>query len=138
MYKIYKPLTLAYLRKSLPPSWKPLYGQIPANAYKHFLCRTSRFTNSFFPYPLPACNCITDDFQEYSSLSKFNLSVISLARSKPKLTIGIHGPTQLSSMNKYHKRYHNLLLQCPLFNLQRVTLLTRRYHNLLLQCPLFT
>ena len=149
LYKIYNHQTPIYLHLNLP---EVRHYNVDNNMTFHqIFCRTSKYSNSFFPDSTKKWNFIIDDFKSCTSLLNFKCKIISLVRPATKSLFGIHDPFGIRcifqlrlnlSPLKYHKKCHNFadtpsamcecltgiedtkhfLFQCPNFFRQRITL----------------
>ena len=89
VHKIEKYKTPSYLRDKLPPHRRPLYRFNNSNTFQEIRCKTSRYMNSFFPDATSSWNNIISNFQEIPTFAGLKSHLLSLIRSKIKITFGI-------------------------------------------------
>ena len=160
-YKIHNGLTPPYLKEPIPLPRTFLYGQRHDNALHEIPCRTTRFSNSFYPDAIRSWNNIGFEFRSCETISKFKTELLRLIRPPKKSIYGIHDRCGIKilfqlrvglSPLKCHKKNHNFLdtpsdlcdcgdgnedtihffTKCALYSTTRTTLL-RSISNILIQ-----
>ena len=91
-FKIHIDLTPSYLRDTLPPKRRMLYGRPNPNIYQNVLCKTEKYKNSFFPDTVKSWNNLDVAFQQSISLTNFKKKLYNLVRPPPKPIFGLHFP----------------------------------------------
>ena len=146
-------MTPSYLVEKLPPRKRcSLYNADESLIFRERRCRSSPFANSFFTAAISSWNKIICSFTDIPSILEFQSYITSLIRPNHKSTFNIYDPLSLRflfmvrldlSPLRSHKWHHNFidtpsetclchqkakdtcqfLLKCPLYNIQRLSLL---------------
>ena len=152
-YKIMNGLTPMYLVDPIPVPRRHLFGRHATNDLYRFHCRNKRFLHSFYPDSVNTWNELGPEMRNAESLSNFKTAILKTIRPEKKSIFKIHHPNGLRyiyqlrlglSSLRYHKKRHgftdtptdrcscgsgiettdHFLLECPLFNHQRETLIS--------------
>ena len=116
IHKISDKKTPPYLRKKLPPSRMKLIN-LPF-IFQEIKSRTERYSSSFFPDAIVSWNNIVSHFENLPTFDGLKDHILSLIRPCPKLTFGLHDPSNIRylfqlrvglSQLRCHKNHHNFL-----------------------------
>ena len=88
-------MTPSYLKDKLPPNRKLLYRCNNSKTFHEIRCKTSRYTNSFFPDAINSWNNIIRNFQNVPPFTCLKAQILSLIRPKTKSTFGVDDPLGL-------------------------------------------
>ena len=116
LYKIRNGLTPDYLKIPLPATRGNRYGTRSVNEFHDLACRTTSYTNSFYPNSIKIWNEIGPELRQVRSLSEFKSKILNIIRPVKKSVFHVHDPTGirrlfqirvgLSPLNE-HKKRHN-------------------------------
>ena len=153
LYKITNDMTPSYLVEKLPPRKRcSLYNADESLSFREVRCRSSRYANCFFPDAISSLDKLICNFTDMPSILEFKSHITSLIRPNHKSIFKIHDPLGLRflfmvrldlSPLRSHKWHHNFidtpsvtclchqeaedtchfLLKCPLYAIQRLSLL---------------
>ena len=117
-YKIFNNLTPSYLKDIITMTRPLLYGIRRENVLNQFVCRTSKFQNSFFPDSTRCWNNIGFEFRSVISIGLFKNKLLSLIRPLKKSVFNLHNPMGIKilfrlrmglSELKAHKNAHHFI-----------------------------
>ena len=118
IHKIFNNKTPSYLKDKVPPSCRALFnGNIP-NTFLVIICKSNRYTNSFFPDAIASWNIFIKHFDDVPSFDILKQHINTFFRPKSKSIFGIHDPVGLRylfqlrvrlSPLRSHKRSHNFI-----------------------------
>ena len=89
-YKICKHDTPQYLHNHLPPSREVTYRTRSSREFYPPVTRTSRFTNSFYPYCISEWEKLNDEVRSLPTLDQFKSNLILYIRPSGRPMYGIH------------------------------------------------
>ena len=111
LYKIISKPTLSYLKDKLPPPRNHLLLHV----FRDMMCRTSRYSYSFFPNAISSWNTFISQLEFFPTYSYLKNYMISCHRPEGKPVYDIHDPTGirylfqfrlgLSHLGNHKKRY---------------------------------
>ena len=89
LQKIINNKTPTYLQEKLPPN-RRLF--LP-NIFREIRCRTTKYSNSFFPNSIKSWNIFLTNFENFPSFTEFKRFLLTLFRPTFKSVFGIHDPS---------------------------------------------
>ena len=154
IHKIVNDETPLFLKDKLPRRRRPLYRVNNNNTFYERKPNSERYKNSFFHDGIKGWNSIIPFFHNMPSFNILKNHILSLIRPEKKSIFNIHDPTGLRylfylrlglSPLRFHKNNHgfldtplanclcnngiedtnHFLFVCPLFDVQRLILVTR-------------
>ena len=67
IHKIFKNNTPSYLSDKLPPNCRALFSGNIRNTFREIICKSNRYTNSFFPDAIASWNILINHFDDVPS-----------------------------------------------------------------------
>ena len=75
-----------YLREKLPPNRRPFLSRV----FRDIKCRTTRYSNSFFPEAIASWNNFITHFEHFPTFDGLKEKIIALLLTDAKSIFGLH------------------------------------------------
>ena len=116
IHKIFNHKTSSYLNDKLPPNSRALFSGNTRNTFHEIICKSNRYTNSFFPDAITSWNIFIKHFDDVPSFDILKKHINTSFRLMNKSIFGIHDTVGLRylfqlraslSPLRSHKFHHN-------------------------------